>query len=155
MGRIKGKAMDETQEKNLVPLNQRSPEERKEIAKKSVESRKRKRNEKMALQLCLRNLLDMKTHSTKAKNLLKAMGYKDSELTNQVLLMVSLFKKGINGDVQAIKEIVSMMDKLDLYKQTGRISTEVNIQLVSVGEVKDLTEEELKEIEEVQKESGV
>uniref|UniRef100_UPI003AF070FC hypothetical protein n=1 Tax=Holdemanella sp. TaxID=1971762 RepID=UPI003AF070FC len=50
-------------------------------------------------------------------------------------LMVALFKKGLTGDVAAIKEIVSMMDKLDMFKQTGKVQNEVTINLITQGDV--------------------
>ena len=69
----------------------------------------------------------------KQKQILREMGIKDSELQNGVLLMVSLLMKGVKGDVPAIKEIVNMMDRLDILEDSGKITQGVNINLISAG----------------------
>ena len=120
---------------NLIPMNERTPEDRKRIAMLAVETRKKKREEKMALQQCMKALLTMKITTEKQKQVLMHMGFKSKDLTNQNLLMVALFKKGLTGDVSAIKEIVSMMDKLDMFKQTGKVQNEVTINLITQGDV--------------------
>lgn len=120
---------------NLIPLSERSEEEKKRIVQLGVEARKKKRDEKMALQQCMKALLTMDITTEKQKQVLMHMGFKTGELTNQNLLMVALFKKGLTGDVGAIKEIVSMMDKLDMFKQTGKVQNEVTINLITQGDV--------------------
>lgn len=64
MGRRKGREVKEASE-NLIPLNERTPEERKRIAMMGVEARKKKKEQNMALQNCMRQLLEMKTNSDK------------------------------------------------------------------------------------------
>lgn len=120
---------------NLIPMNERTPEDRKRIAMLAVETRKKKREEKMVLQQCMKALLTMKITTEKQKQVLMHMGFKSEDLTNQNLLMVALFKKGLTGDVAAIKEIVNMMDKLDMFKQTGKVQNEVTINLITQGDV--------------------
>ena len=60
--------------------------------------------------------------------------------------MVSLFMKGAKGDVTAIKEIINMMDRLDILQDTGNITQGININLVQVGnetkQNKDETEDD-------------
>ena len=148
MGRRKGREVKEA--KNLIPLSERSPEERREIAMKGVEARKKKKEEKMVLQNCMRQLLEMKTNSDKKKQVLRAFGFKDEELTNRSLLMVALFQKGLKGDVSAIKEITDMMEKLEMFEQTGKMTNNVTINLVATGEVYQPNEEDEKEIWEVE-----
>lgn len=120
---------------NLIPMNERSEEDKKRIIQLGVEARKKKRDEKMVLQQCMKALLTMKITTEKQKQVLMHMGFKSEDLTNQNLLMVALFKKGLTGDVAAIKEIVTMMDKLDMFKQTGKVQNEVTINLISQGDV--------------------
>ena len=79
---------------NLIPMNERTPEERKRIGQLGVEARKKKRDEKMALQQAMKALLTMDIPTQKQKQVLMHMGFKSGELTNQNLLMVALFKKG-------------------------------------------------------------
>lgn len=131
---------------NLIPMNERTEEERKRIVKLGVEARKKKHNEKMALQQAMKALLTMKITTEKQKQVLMHMGFKSGDLINQNLLMVALFKKGLTGDVAAIKEIVTMMDKLDMFKQTGKVQNEVTINLITQG---DAYEPSAKDDEEI------
>lgn len=105
-----------------------------EYARRSAESRRKKRKEKMFLQKCMKELLGMNITSEKQKEILRKMGIDDSDMQNQTLLMVALFLKGTKGDVAAIKEIVDMMDRLDILEDTGKISQGININLIPVGE---------------------
>ena len=145
MGRRKGREVKEA-ETNLIPLNKRSPEERKRIAMMGVEARRKKKEQNMALQNCMRQLLEMKTNSDKKKQVLRAFGFSDEDLTNRALLMVALFQKGLTGDVSAIKEITDMMDKLDMFENTGRITSNVTINLVTKGETYQPNEADEQEI---------
>lgn len=145
MGRRKGREVKEA-ETNLIPLNKRSPEERKRIAMMGVEARRKKKEQNMALQNCMRQLLEMKTNSDKKKQVLRAFGFSDEDLTNRALLMVALFQKGLTGDVSAIKEITDMMDKLDMFENTGRITSNVTINLVAKGETYQPNEADEQEI---------
>lgn len=145
VGRRKGREVKEA-ETNLIPLNKRSPEERKRIAMMGVEARRKKKEQNMALQNCMRQLLEMKTNSDKKKQVLRAFGFSDEDLTNRALLMVALFQKGLTGDVSAIKEITDMMDKLDMFENTGRITSNVTINLVTKGETYQPNEADEQEI---------
>lgn len=134
MGLKKGQVPKPYEDGMLINMRDRTPEERHEIAMKGVEARRKKKERNMALQNCMRQLLEMKTNSDKKKQILKNFGFTDEELTNQSLLMVALFQKGLTGDVGAIKEITQMMDKLDMFKKTGKIQNNVTINLVTQGE---------------------
>lgn len=131
MGRKKGsKYISE----NLINLKDRTEEERKRISQMGVEARRKNKEQKMALQNCMRQLLEMKTNSDKKKQVLRAFGFSDEEFTNKSLLMVALFQKGLTGDVPAIKEITDMMDKLDMFEETKKVTNNITINLVSKGE---------------------
>lgn len=151
MGRRKGREVKEAS--NLISLGERPEEERKRIARMGVEARKKKKEQNMALQNCMRQLLEMKTNSDKKKQVLRSFGFTDEELTNRSLLMVALFQKGLTGDVSAIKEITTMMDKLDMFKNTGKIMNNVTINLVATGESYQPNEADEQEIWKVENES--
>ena len=89
---------------NLIPMNKKSKEDKKRISQLGVEARKKKREEKMVLQQCMKALLTMKITTEKQKQVLMHMGFKSEDLTNQNLLMVALFKKGLTGDVEQSKK---------------------------------------------------
>lgn len=140
------------QKKNLINLRDRTPEERRAIAKKGAEARARKKRETMELQKCMRTLLTMPISRGKEKQrkLLKDFGFEDEELTNKTLLMVALFQKGLTGDVSAIRETVGMMDKLDMFEKTGELTNNVTINLLPVGQSYVPNEADEKEIKEVE-----
>lgn len=138
--------------RGLVSLSERTPEERSAIARKGVEARRKKKEEKLMLQNCMKALLKMKVNSRKREELLKSYGFTDTDMNNKTLLMVALFQKGIRGDVQATKEIIAMMDKLDLFEQSGQLQQTVNINLVSCGEDFQMSEEDEQELERIQNE---
>ena len=140
------------QKKNLINLRDRTPEERRAIAKKGAEARARKKRETMELQKCMRTLLTMPISRGKEKQrkLLKDFGFEDEELTNKTLLMVALYQNGLSGDVSAIRETVGMMDKLDMFEKTGEITNNVTINLLPVGQSYVPNEADEKEIKEVE-----
>lgn len=131
----KGQTPKSYAEGKLVSLADRPKKERTEIAKKSVEARRKKKEEKLMLQKCLRELLNMPVSDRKVKERLQNMGItKNEDLNNSVALMVSLFKKGLSGDVKAIEHITNMMDKLDLFEQNNRITQDVTVNIIQSGE---------------------
>lgn len=111
---------------NLIPLSQRSPEERRAIARKgiearkaNVEKRKQEKRERMQIQKVMSVILSSEVSNEKQKKLLNSLGFEGEHLTNEMLLMVALFKKGLSGDVNAIRNVTEMMEKLDLYQNSG------------------------------------
>uniref|UniRef100_A0AAU8B0E1 Uncharacterized protein n=1 Tax=Dulem virus 36 TaxID=3145754 RepID=A0AAU8B0E1_9CAUD len=119
----------------IAPNRHPHPPFTEEERKKGPEAMKRKKREKMFLQMCMRDLLDKKVINANQREALKNMGFDTEDLTNQTLLMVALFRKGITGDVQAIGKIIDMMDKLDLYKETKTLTQAgVTINLVQHGD---------------------
>lgn len=138
------------QKKNLINLRDRTPEERSAIGRKGAEARKKKQQEKMQLQKCMRALLTMKTKKPKQMQLLRDFGFEDEDLTNKTLLMVALFQKGLTGDVSAIRETINMMDKLDMFEKTGELTNNVTINLIATGEQFQPSEEIEKEIREAE-----
>lgn len=132
-------------------LKSRTPEERHEIAMKGVEARRKKKEQTMALQSCMKQLLSLKVKSEKQKQILKAFGFEDEELTNRTILMVALFKKGLTGDVGAIKEITEMMEELDMVNDGKTVSGRtININLLPTGNTYKQTEEDEQNIWKVE-----
>ena len=138
MGRNKGNPpqnflngeLDKYNFKNLTP------EQRKEISRKGVEARKKKKEQTMLLQNCMWALLNMNVSSNQSKEILKRAGFKDdTDGINANLLMLALFKKGLTGDAGATKVILDMMNDLDMVKQGKELSGQtININLVPKGE---------------------
>lgn len=83
---------------NLIPFDKLTEEEQRKIASKggkaSVEARKKKKNMKEALQL----LLSLDVKSLKVREQLKALGIEESDMNNEMALMVSMLNKALKGD---------------------------------------------------------
>lgn len=133
---------------NLIPLSQRSPEERRAIARKgiearkaNVEKRKQEKRERMQIQKVMSVILGSEVSNEKQKKLLNSLGFEGEHLTNEMLLMVALFKKGLSGDVNAIRDVTEMMEKLDLYQNSGGEQQQIVINLMPKGTGYKPTEE--------------
>lgn len=87
---------------NLVPNEQRTPEERRANARKAGQaSGKARRQKKTARELA--EMLDALAVTGKDKEELDRLGVPDNEQTQQTVRMVALHKKAMQGDVAAIK----------------------------------------------------
>jgi len=60
--------------------------------------------------------------------------------------MVALFQKGLTGDVSAIREITDMMDKLEMFENTGKVTSNITINLVAKGETYQPNEQDEQDI---------
>lgn len=120
-------------EENLVSLADRPVEERKAIARKSVETRRKNKEKRMMLQECMKQLLNMPVKTPAQRRILESFGFEGKDLKNKTVLMVALFQKGLTGDVPAIREIVNMMDKLQMFEDSGTVGTSVTINVLPVG----------------------
>ena len=94
-------------EENLIPMNQRTKEEQREIATKggkaSGEARRKKRDAKSAARL----ILNLPTQEALAKNL-KTMGINEEDHTNMVAIMARAFTKAMTGDIGAMQFLINM-----------------------------------------------
>ena len=151
------RASYDEQKKNLVNLRDRTPEERSRIAKMGVEARRKKKEERekekkdtLILQRCMRSLLNMQCRKTEQKEIIRSFGFSAEETVNKTLLMITLFQKGLTGDVPAIREIIGMMDKLEMFEETGELTGNVVINLVPVGQSYVPNEEDEEEIKAVE-----
>ena len=117
------------QKKNL---SSRTPEERKRISQMGVEARRRNSAKRKTLKECLKIILENDVINDKQKELLKQYGFDDDNTTNQAMIMLALFKKGLSGDVSAIREILLTMEKLDMINQSKQLTSgNVTINLVT------------------------
>lgn len=93
---------------NLIPNSERTPEERKEIARKgglkSGEAKRRKAN----LRKAVKNIFEMDVPDVELKHTLESMGV-DASIENA--LVIALVKKGLyDDDVRAISELFKIAD---------------------------------------------
>lgn len=128
---------------NLINLADRPAEERRAIAQKSAEVRRKKKENRMALQECMRQLLNLPIHTASQKRVLKEFGFTDKDFKNKTILMVALFQKGLTGDVPAIREIINMMDKLQMFESAEKATGQnVTINVIPVGSNFEITAED-------------
>jgi len=95
---------------NLIPNSARTPEERKELARKmgiaSGVSRRRKKSLREAADL----LMSMPVSDKKLRAKLKAMGLTDDEIDNQMAVIVGLFGRAAKGDPKASALLFELLE---------------------------------------------
>lgn len=102
-------------EKNLIPFDERTEEEQREIrasgGRASGESRRRKKSLREAAEL----YLSLPVANRRAWNKISAEGVDPDDIDNQMAMIIGLTQKAIKGDAKAAKIIVDLFDK-----QTGK-----------------------------------
>lgn len=92
-------------------LRSRTPEERKAISAMGVAKRKENAARRKAMKEQLELLLSLDVKKKADKEKLREMGIDPEDMNNQMLMLVSLFRKGaIMGDVPAIKQICDIIN---------------------------------------------
>lgn len=113
-------------EKNLIPNSERTPNELREMTskggKKSGEVRRRKKSMKQVMEM----LLAMKTENSDDLQLLHNAGIDISELSedminNLLVVNVALLKKAKEGDVASIKELRDIIQDTPYQKHKMKI----------------------------------
>lgn len=98
---------------DLIPLNQRSPEERREIARAGGIASGKARRRRRELREYMEALLDVPLdNKNKIKKKLEKKGLPEDMLDNKMLLTAALFQRAITGDVQAVKEVRSIIGEI-------------------------------------------
>lgn len=115
-------------------------EKKRKAQEKRVETLKKKREEKQKLEQCMKMILDLKVTKSQQIKLLNEMGIDSKSMCNATLLMTALFRKGLTGDVSAIREIRNMMNALD--SNSVGYQNEITINLISSGDVYEPNEED-------------
>lgn len=102
-------------EKNLIPFDERTEEEQREIrasgGRASGESRRRKKSLREAAEL----YLSLPVANRRAWNKISAEGVDPDDIDNQMAMIIGLTQKAVKGDAKAAKIIVDLLDK-----QTGK-----------------------------------
>lgn len=96
-------------ENNLIPFSKKSVSEARESGakggKKSAEVRRRKK----LLKDRMKTLLSLPASDFDDYNEASAMGVDVSEIDNETILIIGLYKRAKSGDVQAFKEIRNLI----------------------------------------------
>lgn len=96
-------------EKNLIPLNQRSKSEQREICssggRASGAARRRKRNLKDAADL----FLSLPPSDKRRWNALARKGVNPEDIDNQMAMIAGLTERAIGGDAKAAKVLIDLL----------------------------------------------
>ena len=96
-------------EKNLIPLNQRSQRKRKEIARMGALASNKKQAEKRAMKELLESLLSLNCGKDEDLNKLKEYGSKDKSYKSRIAVaLIEKATSGQNGDMKAIELILNI-----------------------------------------------
>ena len=119
-------------------LRSRTPEERKAISAMGVAKRKENAARRKAMKEQLELLLSLNVKKKADKEKLMEMGIDPEDMNNQMLMLVSLFRKGaIMGDVPAIKQICDIINNnVGDVPQTQQQPPVINIISTSPNKVK-------------------
>lgn len=111
-------------EENLIPLNERTKNEQREIQRKGGIASGAKRREKADLKKKVNEILAMDVFSPQLKETLEEKGL---SATNQTAVVTVLLQKALKGDMRAIELLAKMngnegtKDNLDKKEQKERV----------------------------------
>ena len=143
MAREQSKAQIEARTRNAITKEDAS-EKGKIGAKKSLETRRKKKKLKEALTA----LMELPV-SERNKQSMRALGIDDKDMNNQMLIAVAAFQKAIKGDVRAMEFIRDMTGQQPVTKLD-----EAKIKLLR-AQAKQIEAEIQRESAENESESGV
>lgn len=124
--------------KNLIPNNERSPQEVRENGrkggKKSGEVRRAKKQFRETCEL----LLSLDCKIEKAKETMKKMGIPENEQTNQMAITISMLKSALNGNVQAFNSLRDTMGEKPTTCYNHEIENKEPIVFTTTPDIKEL-----------------
>lgn len=129
-------------EQNLIPFNKQTEEEQREKARKGGIASGVARRKRKAMKENLELLLSLKVQDKKIKAVMKALGIKESEMTNQMAMQVAMLNQSLKGNVQAYKELRDTVEgkPTDNIKVDGNINTTNPLENLSTEEIRKAIE---------------
>lgn len=121
-------------QENLIPFQDRTEEERRELAKKAGEASGESRRKKKTLREMARYFGELKVEG-KAAQAMEALGIDEELRTRFMQGVVSLFNKASKGDVQAFNAIRDIIGEkpIDRTEVMGGLETQITIGYVESG----------------------
>lgn len=98
-------------EYNLIPNSERTPSELREQTSKAGKASGAARRRKRDMKAKMKMLLSLPCSDTEDWNEASAMGVDISEIDNETIMLIGLFKQAKEGNVQAVKEIRNILGK--------------------------------------------
>lgn len=95
-------------DENLIPINQRTKSEQREIQKKGGLASGKKRRQQADLRRAFQTLLRSEVNNEQMKQLLIQLGY---DPTNEMALALVVLQKALNGDMKAFSQIQQILNQ--------------------------------------------
>lgn len=97
---------------NLIPFNQLSQEEHREIARKGGKASVKARRQKKALKEQIELLLSLPLQDSRIRNKMEQLGIDADNIDNQMAMVIAMWNKALKGDVKAFKALTEITDGL-------------------------------------------
>lgn len=94
-----------SKENNLIPLNERTKEEQREIAKKGGIASGKARRKKKLLRQILDEIGESRLNTDEAKDIAKALSINKRDVTYDVAIMFKAVNEAMNGNIKAMEFI--------------------------------------------------
>lgn len=92
-------------ENNLIPLNERTKEEQREIAKKGGIASGKARRKKKLLRQILDEIGESRLNTNEAKDIAKALSINKRDVTYDVAIMFKAVNEALSGNIKAMEFI--------------------------------------------------
>ena len=99
---------------DLIPFNERTEEEQKEICRKGGIKSGEVRREKAQLKSAIKTILSLPVKDPKIKAQLKELGMGEGDIDNSILPALGLFKKACKGDSSAARLLAELNGENDV-----------------------------------------
>lgn len=110
-------------EENLIPFNQRSPEERRALAKAGAAASAEAKRKKKAMREQLELLLALPSKNKKELKRLQDMGVDPENIDNQMVLLTAMYTKACTGDFYAAQFIRDTVGEKPTDKHAVEVDT--------------------------------
>ena len=94
-----------SKENNLIPLNERTKEEQREIARKGGIASGKARRKKKLLRQILDEIGESRLNTNEAKDIAKALSINKRDVTYDVAVMFKAVNEAMNGNIKAMEFI--------------------------------------------------
>lgn len=127
-------------EDNLIPLNQRTQRERKEIASMGANATNKKIKEKKLFKQLMNSCLEMNVSNIETWNELSMAGFAPKDINNKIVIVKRLCDVAQTGDVNAIKLVMSMIgediqhEELKLKKRETKLKEQQAVEKTPTAE---------------------
>lgn len=104
-------------ESNLIPFNQRTKSEQREFARQGGIASGKTRKRRKAIKETLNTILSLEVKEDDIKETMNAMGIDEEDQNYQMLLMMTVFKRAVKGDSEALNYITDMLQESSKEKE--------------------------------------